>query len=317
LAFSRRQELEPKVLDANEFVTNMENILRRTLGNHIKIQTNLATNLGRIKADPAQLESAILNLAINARDAMPEGGQLLIETSNETFDAAYAERYADAQPGPHVCISVTDSGTGIPADKIKSIFQPFFTTKEVGKGTGLGLSMVFGFVRQSGGHINVYSEVGQGTRFRLCLPHTDDQPARAGNNSFPDAPLQTGSGIILLIEDEAQVRETTALLLEDLGYTVIAAADGPSALQSLEVQPDVDLLFTDMVMPGGMNGHQLAEAVHQRLPDLPVLLTSGYPRDAFAEGRKFPLLNKPYTNQGLAQAIHLALDTKQSQEETQ
>lgn len=309
LAFSRRQELEPTVLDPNEMVANMDKMLRRTLGDHIDIRTDLADNLGRVKADPAQLESAVLNLSINARDAMPDGGRLLIETSNEELDEAYLAQYEYAHPGPHVCISITDTGTGIPADMLQKIFQPFFTTKDVGKGTGLGLSMVYGFVRQSNGHINVYSEVGHGTRIRLYLPRTDAETTKYGTDAIDEDAVPTGTETVLVVEDEARVRETAALLLEDLGYSVIGAEDGPSALKSLDSIPNVDLVFTDMVMPGGMNGHQLADAVRERKPDIPILLTSGYPRDAFAEGRRFPLLQKPYTNGQLAHAIRAALDT--------
>jgi two-component system, cell cycle sensor histidine kinase and response regulator CckA len=310
LAFSRRQELEPQVLDVNALVTNMNKMFRRTLGGTIEIVTNLADNLGAVHADPSQLENALLNLAINARDAMSGNGRLIIETSNVDIDTDYVKRYPHAKTGPHVCISVTDSGAGIPADVIERIFEPFFTTKAVGKGTGLGLSMIYGFVKQSGGHINVYSEVGHGARFGVYLPQAIGKSASAVPGKTADEELPTGDETVLLVEDDEQFRKTAALLLEDLGYTVISAMDGPSALKSLESYPDVDLLFTDMVMPGGINGHQLAERVQNLRPDLPILLASGYPRDAFSQGRNFPLMSKPYTNITLARMIRTVLDEK-------
>ena len=313
LAFSRRQELAPEVLDANDLVAGMGSMLRRTLSETVDIKTVLGDDLGRVMADSAQLESAILNLAINGRDAMPRGGVLMIETSNVDLDEGHVEKHPDAKAGPHVCISVTDTGTGIPADVIDSVFEPFFTTKEVGKGTGLGLSMVYGFVRQSNGHITVFSEENQGTCFRIYLPRTDEgvTVSRADENQAGELP--TGTETIFVVEDEDRVRETAALLLEDMGYTVVAESNGLRALKTLETFDQIDLLFTDMIMPGGMNGHELAERVVTLRPGIKVLLTSGYPRDAFQEGRKFPLLSKPYTNNDLARAIRNVLDRDQPQ----
>lgn len=306
LVFSRRQELEPRVIDANEFVSNMYEMLQRTLGENVEIKTDLADDLGMIKADPAQLESAILNLSINARDAMVNGGRLIIETSNEMLDVSYTKKYEDAKQGQNVCISITDTGAGISEEHIREIFKPFFTTKDVGKGTGLGLSMVYGFVRQSGGHVNVYSELGHGTRFRLYFPTTTDTQG-TGIEAVVDE-IETGSEVILLVEDQTELRETTVLQLEDLGYTVVAASDGKDALESLALIKRINLLFTDMIMPGGMNGQQLAKEVLELDPDVSVLLTSGYPRDAFAEGREFQLLQKPFTHEQLAQAVRVALN---------
>lgn len=307
LAFSRRQELEPTALDANDFVSNMDTLLRRTLGENIEIAVNLAEDLGRVMADPAQLEMAILNLAINARDAMPEGGRLHIETSNEEIDAGYVSKIEQAEVGHHVCISVTDTGIGIPMELQETIFQPFYTTKDVGKGTGLGLSMIYGFVRQSGGHIAVYSEVGIGTCFRLYLPRTDE--VVADSLYIAEHELRYGHETVLLVEDDEGVRSTAMMLLEELGYTVIPCCNGPDALQKLEDIENVDILFTDMVMPGGINGHELADHVCSIRTHIPVLLTSGYPRDAFAEGRRYPLLQKPYTKEQLSRAIEEALGT--------
>jgi len=313
LAFSRRQELNPEVLDANELVANMDNMLRRTLSETVEIKTVLGDGLGRIKADPAQLESAILNLSINARDAMPQGGVLVIETSNADLDEAYVEDHPYAKTGPYIYISVTDTGTGIPADMLDSIFEPFFTTKEVGKGTGLGLSMVYGFVKQSNGHVTVYSEKNQGTCFRIYLPRTVDEVTVSNVDKNEADEYPTGTETIFVVEDEDKVRETAAMLLEDLGYTVVSESNGLRALKALETFDQVDLLFTDMIMPGGVNGLELAEQVAALQPGIKVLLTSGYPRDAFQEGRKYPLLAKPYTNDDLARTIRNALDNDQQQ----
>jgi len=304
LAFSRRQQLEPRVIDPNELVANMSKLLRRTLASNIEIKISAGDNIGRIRIDPAQLESAILNLSINARDAMLDGGKLLIETSNEQLGDSDVKRYGGIAPGSYVCISVSDTGVGISDAALEKIFQPFFTTKEVGKGTGLGLSMVQGFVSQSNGYISVYSEVGQGTCFRIYLPRTSAD--LQDDDELASESMPTGDAMIMLVEDDQEVRETAALLLEDLGYTVVAAQSGPDALAQFEKLPKIGLLFTDMIMPGGMNGHQLADAMRERLPDLPVLLTSGYPRDAFSDGRHYPLLQKPYTKEALAKAVQQA-----------
>ena len=314
LAFSRRQELDPRVLDVNALVAGMDKILRRTLGEQIEIETVFADGLGHVKADPAQLESALLNLALNARDAMPGGGRLMIETTNTELDNGYAATRPYAKVGPHVCISVCDTGTGIPEEIRDRIFEPFFTTKEVGRGSGLGLSMIYGFVKQSGGHINVYSEDGRGTRFRIYLPRIDEPSVAIKGREAGTDDLPRGTETVLLVEDDEQFRRTAALLLEDLGYTVIGEPDGPSALKSLEVYPDVDILFTDMVMPGGMNGHELAQRARELQPGLPVLLASGYPRNAFSEGRRFPLLSKPYTDVDLARMVRAVLDGRQEPE---
>ncbi len=307
LAFSRRQALEPKVLDVDELVGGMDKILGRTLGEHIEIKTTLGGDLNLVRVDPAQLESAILNLSINARDAMPGGGKLLIETSNEQIDAAYVAKYPYASVGPHVCISVTDTGAGIPEDILDKIFQPFFTTKEVGKGTGLGLSMVYGFVRQSGGHLNVYSEEGHGTRFRIYLPWSTASRKPEPRVGPVGEDTSSGTGTVLVVEDEESLRQTATLLLEEMGYVVVAAKDGPDALSKLAAHPDIGLLFTDVVMPGGMNGHELAEKVQELRPGLPVLLTSGYSHDTLNKGRIYPLLHKPYMQPDLATAICRAL----------
>lgn len=307
LAFSRRQELELKKFPVNELVAGMESLLRRTIGADIRITTQLTEDAGAVKSDSAQLESALLNLSINARDAMPEGGKLVIETSNVDLDHDYAAEHDYANTGPHVCISVTDTGTGIAPDVMKRIFEPFFTTKDVGKGTGLGLSMVYGFVKQSGGHINVTSEMGKGTRFSIYLPLVEASGAHIDRFAQSADDMPTGSETILIVEDDRKVRETAAMLLEDLGYTVVSAASGPKALEALAVMGTVDLVFTDMVMPEGMNGHQLADRIREAFPKIKILLTSGYPRDAFKDGRRYALIQKPYTHRDLAFRVRQTL----------
>jgi PAS domain S-box-containing protein len=307
LAFSRRQDLQPQIIDANELIEHMDQMLRRTIPGTVTITTRLADGLDKVKADPVQLESAILNLAINARDAMPDGGKLIIETSIEDLGPGYTQLNSVSRPGPYVCISVTDTGIGMEPEIAKHVFEPFFTNKEVGKGTGLGLSMVYGFVKQSGGYVSVYSEAGHGTRFRLYLPCVDEtglpQPAKETSAEAPG-----GKETILLVEDEPDLLMTTALLLEELGYTVLTAPDSPTAINVFEATPGIDLLLTDVIMPGGINGHQLGDRLRSRRPDLPVLLMSGYPGDSFAEGQHFPLVSKPFTDLMLARALRDALD---------
>jgi PAS domain S-box-containing protein len=307
LAFSRRQNLETQVLKVNDLVAGMDLLLRRTIGEDIEIVTNLAGDLGVTKTDPAQLESALLNLAINARDAMPEGGRLVIETENVELDDAYVTLNPYAVAGSYVCISVCDTGIGIAADDLERIFEPFFTTKEIGKGTGLGLSMVFGFVKQSGGHINVYSELGHGTRFRIYLPRTDGTGEPRVATPRNRGELIGGSETVLVVEDEEKVRAVVTRQLEKLGYRVLSAKNAEDALELLASDDHFDLLMTDMIMPGGINGHELAERVKAARPAISVLLTSGYPRDAFRQGRSFPLISKPYGLDELAEAVRTAL----------
>jgi|GEM_PF-1554011 len=311
LAFSRRQQLEPEILDANAMVKKMVPMLERTLGTNIEIGMNLEAAPPFVKADPAQLESALLNLSINARDAMPSGGRLIIATSCATLDPLRLQFNEGMHEGQFVRITVTDTGHGISQELQDRIFEPFFTTKEAGKGSGLGLSMVYGFVQQSGGQIQVYSEEGQGTSFSMYLPAVDEAgDIQVATVKDGETALPTGTGTILLVEDERRFREVAALQLEDLGYTVISAANGQEALDNLAVVSSIDLLFTDMVMPGGMNGLELADKVREMFPDIPVLLTSGFPRDAFNEGRRYALLQKPYTDKQLSTAVKEALETE-------
>ncbi len=311
LAFSRRQALDARATDIAGLVRGMKALLRRTLGEHIDIRIAEPQGLWPALVDPPQLESAILNLCINARDAMPAGGTLTIEVANVDLDAAYAELDVELQPGPYVMVAVSDTGTGMSPEVLARAFDPFFTTKEVGKGSGLGLSMVWGFVKQSKGHVKIYSELGLGTTVKLYLPRAG---AEAGRTAVHAQPLEAlrGSERILLVEDDELVRTHVAMQLEQLGYRVECAGNGPEALATLARDQAFDLLFTDIVMPGGMNGRQLAEEARRRVPGLRVLFTSGYTEQAMLHqgslGAGMRLLAKPYRRQELALRVREALD---------
>ena len=310
LAFARKQALDPKPLDLNRLMADLDPLLRRTLGESIQIELALADGLWPALVDPGQLENAVLNLCLNARDAMPEGGPLTLATANLHLDGAAAASQGDLLPGDYVVLTVSDAGQGIAPEHLPRVIEPFFTTKPKGRGTGLGLSMVYGFVKQSAGHLAIDSQPGQGTRVTLCLP-------RAGALAVSDAPgaaIATGaaSGIetILLVEDDDAVRQVALTALQSFGYTVLAAANGPAALALLAQRPDIDLLFTDVVMPG-MNGRALADAARQIRPGLRVLYTSGYTEDAIVHHGRLDadalLLGKPYRRSELASAIRKAL----------
>ena len=313
LAFSRRQPLAPKPISPNALVAGMSDLLHRTLGETIRVETRLAAGLGWIEADPHQLESAILNLAVNARDAMPGGGRLVIETAAARLEATDSAEGEHIAPGPYVDIIVSDTGVGMSAETAQRAVEPFFTTKEVGKGTGLGLSMVYGFVRQSGGHLRIESAEGEGTRVHIYLPRIaaevrDEAPAEAA-----DAPRGGGEETILVCEDDDDVRAYTVELLEELGYRVLEAHDGPATMRLIE-DPDrrIDMLFTDVVLPGGMSGAELARAARELRPRLKVLYTTGYARDAIVhEGRLdagIELIAKPFTFADLASRVRHMLD---------
>jgi PAS domain S-box-containing protein len=310
LAFSRQQMLVARSVDFNRLIGDMDELLRRTLEEHVEIELRLASDLWPALADSGQLENSLLNLAINARDAMPEGGKLTIETGNVHLDDDYASHNADVAPGDYVMMAVTDTGTGMPEDVLAHVFEPFFTTKEVGKGTGLGLSMIYGFAKQSGGHAKIYSEVGHGTTVRLYLPRLTNEPKAAA--AAADPPRTGGGGTILVVEDNPDVRRLVVRQLRDLGYEVIEAANGPQALQILDGGALIDLLFTDVVMPGGMTGRQLAEAAKTRRPGLKTLFTSGYTEDSILRlGKLDPgvrLLSKPYRKHELAARIRETMD---------
>ena len=314
LAFSRRQVLEPKVCDFNEVVAGMSQLLGRTLGESIEIRTAFADDLWPTRVDVGQLETALLNLAINSRDAMPGGGRLTIETANAQLDQSYVANHADVQAGDYVMIAVSDTGTGIPREMIERVFEPFFTTKEVGRGTGLGLSMVYGFVKQSGGHVNAYSELGHGTTIKIYLPRTAREEPQAHEEAEPaagDAPAQERL-TVLLVEDDPDVRQTGIALLEELGHRVTTAENGQAALATLEERDDIDLLFTDIVMPGGMSGRELAEIARARRPGLKVLYCSGYTQRSIlfggGLGEGAVLVAKPYSRRDLVLKIRQALN---------
>ncbi|MEN3976525.1 PAS domain S-box protein [Emcibacter sp. SYSU 3D8] len=310
LAFARRQALEPRVSDINALMGSMDHLLRRTLGEQVEIEMVRAGGLWRGFVDAGQLESAVLNLCLNARDAMPGGGRLTIETANAYLDGTYAASHEDVTPGQYVMIAVSDTGDGMPPDVVSRAFEPFFTTKDVGKGSGLGLSMVYGFVKQSGGHIKIYSELGQGTVIRLYLPRTRDAD-HSTDASASRAASPSGTDKILLVEDDDLVRVHVEKQLLGLGYSVVAVSSGPQALEVLRNVADFDLLFTDVVMPGGMNGQQLAAEARRLQPRLPVLFSSGYTENAIIHhGRLDPgvhLLNKPYRREEMARKVREVL----------
>jgi PAS domain S-box-containing protein len=316
LAFARRQALEPRNVHPGELIDGMHNLLRRTLGENIEFVVEHAADVSMVSVDPAQFESALLNLCINARDAMSDGGRLLIETSNVVLDRDYAEQRADVVPGAYVRISVSDTGKGMSAADAARAFDPFFTTKPRGKGTGLGLSMVYGFTKQSGGHVAIYSELGHGTVVNLYLRQVSGAPEPSVGTK-PDENARNGERI-LLVEDDDLVRAHALRLLESLDYRVVTASNGPEALELLRKDVPCDLLFTDVIMPGGMTGPQLAEAARALRPGLPVLYTSGYTENAIVHhGRVdagISLLHKPYRKRELAAKLHAVLNEARSRD---
>ena len=311
LAFSRRQTLSPRVVDLNKLVGDISEILRRTLGENIELQSILSGGLWRTYADANQIESALVNLAVNARDAMPNGGRLTIETQNVYLDAAYVRNHADVKPGQYAMIAVSDTGIGMSADVMARAFEPFFTTKEAGKGTGLGLSQVYGFVKQSGGHVKIYSESGLGTTIKIYLPRlaVDEEPGTA----VIKQPLasKSGSEFILVVEDDDDARRYAVQALTDLGYRVLEAADAEGALSVAEGNPEIQLLFTDVGLPR-INGRQLAERMKHLIPTLRVLYASGYARNAIVHNGVLDpgieLLAKPYSIEELARRVRQIFD---------
>ena len=318
LAFSRQHPLEVKAVDLNRLVQGISELLRQSIGETVTIETVLAGGIWKTAIDPNQLENAVLNLAVNARDAMPDGGRLTIETANTYLDETYVAQAGDNLPhGQYVMLAVTDSGTGMSKDVIERSVEPFFTTKPAGAGSGLGLSMVYGFVKQSGGHIKIYSEPGEGTTIKLYFPRLSDQSKLPDGHDEPAAtepPLEDNKrqATILLVEDDEQVNLFACEALRDRGYRVIVASDGPAALRLLDGEPAIDLLFTDVVLPGGMNGRQLADEVLRRRPSVKVLFATGYTRNAIIhQGRLDPdveLLTKPFTADVLARKVQQILD---------
>ena len=318
LAFARRKPLEPCVLDVNALVSGMSDLLQRTIGEKNEVRTVLSPGLWYVEADPTELEAAILNLAVNARDAMPSGGRLTIETSNVELDSSYAFANIDVAPGAYVLISVADTGTGMTREVLKQVFEPFFTTKPDGRGTGLGLSQVYGFVKQSGGDVKLYSEPGLGTTVKIYLARAQEVDASASQQigearrATDQIPPGTVGEKILVVEDDEDVRSYTAGSLRELGYAVREAADAASALEILDRESDVRLLFTDLGLPGGRDGRALAEQARQARPSLKVLITTAYAGSALIhDGRLDPgveLLSKPFTFASLATRIRDLLD---------
>jgi signal transduction histidine kinase/ActR/RegA family two-component response regulator len=308
LAFARRQPLDPRPLDVNKLVQGMSDLLHRSLGEAIRVETVLAGGIWRVAVDANQLENALLNLAVNARDAMAGTGKLTIETANVHLDEPYAQAN-EVRPGQYVMIAVSDSGSGMTPEVTAKAFEPFFTTKDVGKGSGLGLSQVYGFIKQSEGHAKIYSEPGDGTTVKLYLPRLAG--AASGERvavGAPALPAGREDRRILVVEDDEDVRTHAVTMLKELGYTVLEAADAESALRLFDAHPDVRLLFTDVGLPGGRNGRELADALRRRNPELAVLFTTGYARNAIVHhGRLDPgvdLITKPFTFAALANKVH-------------
>jgi PAS domain S-box-containing protein len=304
LAYSRQQPLAPKPVDIAVLIAGMTDLLRRALGETIEVRTHMAPALWPSRIDPNELEHAMLNLAVNARDAMPSGGSLSIEAENTHLDAAYAENNLEVKPGAYVMIAITDTGAGMSKDVIDHVFEPFFTTKPVGQGSGLGLSMVYGFVKQSGGHIKLYSEPGHGTTIKLYLPRVAEH--REAEPAVQEAPIAADpkSEVVLVVEDDPDVRKLVLGMVESLGYHTVSAIDGPSALEALERIGKIDLLFTDVVLPRGMNGAVLAKTAQERQAGLRVLYMSGYTRNAIlhngALDEGVQLITKPFRKADLA-----------------
>jgi PAS domain S-box-containing protein len=313
LAFSRQQPLEPKAVEMNRLVIGMSDLLERTIGENIQVQTVLSAGLWPISVDPNQLENAILNLAVNARDAMPTRGKLTIETANTFLDEAYAASHDEVKIGRYVMLAVTDTGFGMTKEVVGKAFEPFFTTKKLGEGTGLGLSQVYGFVKQSGGHIKIYSEPGEGVTVKLYFPRTEvsDNTGRS-DEGVAIVPSAKRKETVLVVEDEPDVRAYSAEILRELGYTVLEAADGDSALAVLMTEPQINIMFTDVGLPGAFNGRQLADAARRHRPELKILFTSGYARNAIVHNGKLDsgvdLIVKPFTYASLATKIRAVLD---------
>ena len=312
LAFSRRQPLDPKPTDINRLVTDTAALLHRTLGETIELESVLSPRVWPIDIDRNQMENALLNLAVNARDAMPGGGKLTIETANVYLDEAYAGTAPELQPGQYVAISVSDTGCGMPPETLERVFEPFFTTKEIGRGTGLGLSQVYGFIKQSGGHVRIYSEPGQGTTVRLYLPRHLGDTAAPQSGSAQQPPLRAKGEVVLVVEDDAQVRAHTTEALRELGYRVLKAEDAQEALRISASADRIDLLFTDVVLPGGRSGRQLAEALLAERPTTKVLYTTGYARNAIVHqgrlDRGTALITKPFAMRDLAVKVWTVLN---------
>ncbi len=316
LAFARREPMQPRVLDPNEVVRGMHGLLARLLGESISLATILDPQLLAVEMDPSRLEQVFMNLAVNARDAMPRGGRLTIETGNRVLDEAYAGRHPSTRPGPHVMIAVSDTGRGMDEDTQSRIFEPFFTTKEVGKGTGLGLSTVYGIVKQSGGDVWVYSELEKGTTFKIYLPGVAERPAPVSVAPVEKQSRElTGEETVLVVEDEEAVRALVTRVLRLNGYAVLEAASADQALAFTRSEPQVDLVLTDVVLPG-MGGPELVRIIKRVRPQAAVLYMSGYTRDSIIHGGRangdIELLEKPFTPDSLARRVREVLDKREA-----
>ncbi len=311
LAFARKQRLEGRTLNLNTLVENLRDMTGRTLGEHIHVALKLDPELANCRLDPVQAELAILNLLINARDAMPAGGGLTISTENRLIEDGDSVLFGNLEPGRYVCLSISDTGTGMTPDLLKRVMEPFFTTKEEGKGTGLGLSMVYGFVKQSGGTVRIYSEPGEGTTVKIFVPATDMAMERpVSERTYGER--RGGTETILVVEDREDVAELATLMLRDMGYHVLNATNGRNALAVVEENEGIDLIFSDMIMPAGINGVVLAREARKRRPKIKVLLTTGYAEASLERrdmgGSEFDIISKPYTRSELARKIRLVLE---------
>jgi PAS domain S-box-containing protein len=311
LTFSRRRHMDAQLIPLNDQVVGITDMLRRTLGEHVMLSTSLAHNVWTIRADPSQFQSAIVNMAVNARDAMAQGGKLVIETRNIVLDADDADFHPELLPGEYVQLSISDTGSGMPPEIRDRVFEPFFTTKEKGSGTGLGLAMVYGFVKQCGGHVTIYSEVGHGTTFNLYFPRANGVIPGPADNFKEGTTDSEARETILLVEDDERVRQLTIKRLKLIGYQVLEASDGPKALDILKRSPSVDLVFTDLIMPGGMSGREVAARARELKPGVKVLLTSGYAEELvqgdILERERLRVLRKPYHQVELVSALREVL----------
>jgi signal transduction histidine kinase/CheY-like chemotaxis protein len=312
LAFARRQALDPQTINLGRLVHEMTDLLRRTLGERVEVESVVAGGLWNTLVDRSQVENAIINLAINSRDAMPNGGKLTVEVANAFLDDSYARAHSEVVPGQYVMLAVSDTGSGMSPEIIARAFDPFFTTKPEGRGTGLGLSQVFGFVKQTGGHVKIYSEPGEGTTIKLYLPRS--KKAQEQKDHFLDLPVAGGRETILVVEDDEGVRAAVADMLQELGYTAERAENAESALAILGSDTKIDLLFTDVVMPGPMNTRDMARKAQEMVPGLKVLFTSGYTQNAIVHNGRLDegvaLLSKPYRKSDLARKLRSMLDEK-------
>jgi CheY-like chemotaxis protein len=317
LAYSRQQPLSPDIIDIGDLLLEMSGLLERTLGATIAIRSDIAADLWPARIDPNQLANAILNIAVNARDAMPDGGKLTIEASNTTLDQDYADRNTEVAPGPYVLVALTDTGSGMSPAVLERALEPFFTTKEVGQGSGLGLSMVYGFAKQSSGHLKIYSEPGRGTTVRLYLPKAEGDCKAPVRPAEPHSLQASRAGeTVLIVEDDAMVRALAIRILAGLGYRTLEASDGATAAAVLDAAGPVDLLLTDVVLPRGISGPQLARQAQARFPNLQVLYMSGYTRNAIIHNgvldQGVHLLTKPFLKHELALAVRSRLDGRKA-----